>query len=77
MAGRQQHQIDIVHPSLLAERQHVFDPRARHARLHQTRSALGQNDFLVRRDVIAVGVRNEREAALVPTDRATGRCAGR
>ena len=49
-----------------AERQDVLVAFARQARLHQARGALGDDDFLVRRDVIAVRVRNEGEALRVP-----------
>jgi len=52
--------------ALLAEWQQVFDPGARHPRLHQSRGTLGQNYFFMRRDVIAVGVRNKREALRLP-----------
>jgi hypothetical protein len=44
----------------------VFDASSGHPRLHQTRRAFGQNHFLMWRDVIAMGVRNEGETFWVP-----------
>jgi hypothetical protein len=55
-----------VDPSLFAERENVFGPRARHSRLEQTRGALGKNHFFVRRDVIAVRVRDKSEPLRLP-----------
>src|SRR2546423_15039958 len=66
MTGRKQREIDIVHAPLLAERQDMFGARAGHPRLEQTRSALGKNDLVMRRDVIAVRVRNKSEALRFP-----------
>src|ERR1700720_825981 len=58
--------MEIAHASLFAERQDVFGATARHPRLQQTRSALGKNDLFVRRDVIAVCVRDKGEALRLP-----------
>ena len=55
-----------MHAPLLAERQDVFGARTGHSRLEQTRSALGKNDLVVRRDVIAVRVRNKSEPLRLP-----------
>src|SRR5438270_9326294 len=52
--------------ALFTEWQDVFDSRPRHSRLEQTRGALGKNHFLVRRDVVAVGMRNESEPLRLP-----------
>lgn len=41
-------------------------PLARQARLHQTRGSFRDNDFLVRRNVIAVRMRNEGERFRIP-----------
>jgi hypothetical protein len=55
-----------VHHSLFAEGQNMLDARPWEPRLHEPRGALGDNDFVMRRDVIAVRVRNEGEALCVP-----------
>jgi hypothetical protein len=55
-----------VDTALLAEWQQMFDPGARHPRLHQSRGTLGQNYFFVRRDMIAMRVRNKREMLWLP-----------
>ena len=62
----QERYIDIVHRSFFAKRQHVLGARAGQTRLHQTRRALGDDDFVVRRNVVAVRVRNESEMFRIP-----------
>lgn len=44
----------------------MLDARTRQTDLHQVRRALGDDNFLVRCDVVAVRVRNERETFCVP-----------
>ena len=44
----------------------MFVAFAGQARLHQTRGALGDDDLVVRSDVIAVRVRDESERLRVP-----------
>jgi len=66
MTGGQERYIGIVNASLLAERQDVFDASAGHSRLQQTRGTLRKNDLFVRRDVIAMRVRDESEALGFP-----------
>ena len=56
----------MVHRSSFAEGQDVLVPFARHSRLHQPGRALRQNDLVVRRNMIAVGMRHEREPFHVP-----------
>ena len=55
-----------MHAPLLAEGQDMFGASAGHPRLKQTRSAFGKNDLVVRRDVIAVRVRNKSEPLRLP-----------
>jgi len=55
-----------VDAAAFAERQNVFVPFSRHAGLHQSRRSLGNNYFLVRRNVIAMGMRNEGEPLRIP-----------
>ena len=50
----------------LAESDHVFVALPRQARLHQPRGSFGDDDFVMRRDVIAVGMRDKREWLSVP-----------
>ena len=50
----------------LAESENVFVALARHSRLHQTRRSFRDDDLVVRRDVIAVRVRNKRKRLCVP-----------
>ena len=66
VTGGQERYIGIVNASLLAERQDVFDASAGHSRLQQTRGTLRKNDLFVRRDVIAMRVRDESEALGFP-----------
>jgi len=66
VTGGQQHYIEIVHRSLFAEGQDMLDARPWEPRLHDPRGALGENDLVMRRNVIAVRVRNEGEALGVP-----------
>ncbi len=66
MAGWEQRYIDIVHASLLAERQDVFGAHAGHSRLQQARGALRKNDLFMRRDVIAMRVRYKSESLWLP-----------
>ena len=44
----------------------MLDAQARETDLHQVRRALGDDNFSVRCDMVAVRVRNEREAFCVP-----------
>ena len=44
----------------------MLDARARQTDLHQACRALGNDNLLVRRDVVAMRVRNERETFCVP-----------
>jgi len=46
--------------------QNVFDATTREPVLKQTRCSLGNDNLLVRRYVVAMRVRNEREALCVP-----------
>ena len=66
VTGGQECYIEIVHCSLLAKRQHVLCARAGQTRPHQARGAFRDNDFVVRRNVVAVRVRNESETLPVP-----------
>ena len=66
MAGGQKRDLDIVHPLSSPKRQDVLVAFAGKARLHQPSSALGHDNLLVRRDMIAVGMRHESEPFRVP-----------
>ena len=44
----------------------MLDARTRETDLHQVRCALGDDNFLVRRDMVTMRVGNEREAFCVP-----------
>jgi hypothetical protein len=64
--GGQQHEIKAMHDPALSKRENMLDASARQAALHQARSALGDDDLFVRRNVIAVRVRNEGETLCIP-----------
>ena len=66
MAGGQQHQIQPIHASLFAKWQNVLRAGARQPTLHQARCALGNDDFIVWRNMIAMRVRNKSESLCVP-----------
>ena len=66
MAGRQQHHFKAANHRAFLKWDDVLVSLARKARLHQPRGAFRHNDFIVRRDMIGVGVRYEREGFLVP-----------
>ena len=66
VTGGQQHYIETVHRSPFAEGQHMLDARPWEPRLHESRSELGDNDLVMRRNVIVVRMRNEGEALCVP-----------
>lgn len=44
----------------------MLDAQARETDLHQVRRALGDDNFFVRCDMVAVRVRNERETFCIP-----------
>ena len=62
MTGGQESDIDIVHDTGFAKREHVFDSRAGEAGSHQTRRAFGENDLVVQGNMIAVRVGHEGKA---------------
>ena|SRR5262249_28927590 len=66
MPGGYQHQIDGANRSPFPKWKSMLDARAPQANLHQACCALGNDHLLVRRDVIAVRVGNERETLWVP-----------
>src|SRR4029453_11658688 len=66
MPRRYQHQIDHANGSSFSKRQRMLDARTRQADLHQACCALGNDHLLVRRDVVAMRVGNERETLCVP-----------
>src|SRR6266576_6828067 len=66
MSRGQQRYLGIMHGPLFAERQNMLASFAWHSRLHQSSGALRHDDLRVRRDVIAVGVRDEREPFRIP-----------
>ena len=59
MTGRQERDIESAHGSRLAESKNVLVALSRQPRLHQTRGAFRDNDLVMRRDVVAVCVRNK------------------
>ena len=66
VTGRKQRNRDIVHGVLFAERQHVLVSLTGHSRLHQAGGPLRHDDFGMRRDVIAMSMRDEREPFRLP-----------
>jgi hypothetical protein len=66
MPGRYQRQINAANRSPLPKWQWMLDAPARQTDLHQTCCALGNDYFMVRRDVVAMRVGNEREMLWVP-----------
>src|SRR6266403_5825826 len=55
-----------MHGSFTTERQNVFDAMTRQPTLKQTCCRLGNDNLLVRRNVVAVRVRNKSETLCVP-----------
>ena len=66
MPGRYQHEVNTANEASFTKWQSMLDARARHTDLHQTCCTLGNDHLLVRRDVVAVRVGNERETLCVP-----------
>jgi|SRR5215831_18553146 len=66
MPRRYQHYIDAANRSSFPKWQCVLDARARQSGLHQACCALGNDHLLVRRDVVTMRMRNERETFCVP-----------
>src|SRR4029453_12253193 len=59
-------EIDPVHCTFFAEWKNVFRAGAWQPALHQARCTLGNNDFFVGRNVVAMRVRNESELLCIP-----------
>ena len=66
MAGRQQGHFEAANRRAFLKWDDVLVSLAWQARLHQPRGTFRQNDFIVRRDMIGMGVGHERERFLVP-----------
>ncbi len=66
MAGGEERDVETPHARRLAERKDVFVAFPREAGLHEAGGALGDDDLVVRRDVVAVRVRDERERFGIP-----------
>src|SRR5207244_11542573 len=66
MPGRQERNIEIVDVPFFTERQHMLGSFCRQPRLHKSNGALGDDDLRVRRDVVAMLVRHERERLRLP-----------
>ena len=66
MAGREQCDLHSADISFLTERQKNFPAFPGQPRLHQTRRPFRNNNLAVRRDVIAMRVRNECEILRFP-----------
>ncbi|PYI98498.1 MAG: hypothetical protein DME98_04120 [Verrucomicrobia bacterium] len=66
MSGWQQRNTDAMHGSFATEWQNVFDAMTRQPTLKQTCCRLGNDNLLVRRNMVAVRVRNKSEALCVP-----------
>ena len=66
MTGRKEHEIKAANGRALAKGNYVFVAFSGEPRLHETRSALRNNDLVVSGDVIAVRVRDERERLSFP-----------
>ena len=66
VARGQKHQVETADRRRLAEGHHVLVALSRQARLHQPRRSFRDDDLLMRRDVIAVGMRDKRERLRVP-----------
>ena len=72
VAGRQQHDFHAAHRSCVRRRAATCSLRLPGIRAsHQTRCSFRDDDLVVRRDMIAVRVRDKGEAVLHPRGRAT------
>ena len=56
VAGGQQHKIEIMHRSPFTKWQHMLGANPRQSGVHQTRGAIGKDDLIVGRNVVAVRV---------------------
>src|SRR5262249_18344435 len=65
MPGRYQHYIDAANRSSFSKWQRMLSTRSRQPGPHQACCALGNDHLLVRRDVVAMRVGNERETFCV------------
>ena len=66
MPGRYQHYIDAANRSSFPKWQWMLDPRTRQTDPHQSCCTLRNDHLLVRRDMVAMRVGNERETFCVP-----------
>jgi hypothetical protein len=66
VTGGQQHNIEIMYCSPFTKWQHMLGANARQSGVHQTRGAIGKDDLIMGRNVVAVRVRNEGEALCIP-----------
>lgn len=66
VARGQKHEVETAHCCRLTEGDDVLVAFAGEPRLHQARSPFGNDDFLMRGDVIAMRMRNEGERFRVP-----------
>src|SRR5437899_6467117 len=66
MTGRKQRHLHAPDSLFLAEWQDDFLTFSWEPRLHQTRGSFRDDDFTMRRDVIAMGVRNKSEIFGLP-----------
>jgi hypothetical protein len=66
VSGGQQRNTDAMHGSFTTEWQNVFDAMTWQPTLKQTCCRLGNDNLLVRRNVVAVRVRNKSQTPCVP-----------
>ncbi len=66
VTGWEKHQVETAHRGHLAERDDMLFSFSRQTCLHQARGAFGNNDLVMRGDVIAVRVGNEGEWLRIP-----------
>ncbi len=66
MAGRQKRYGKSANQGRYAERKHMFVTLARQARLHEARGPFRDDNLIVRRDMVAVRMRDEGERLRLP-----------
>ena len=66
MAGREEGDVEAADDGSHPKRQNMLVPFAGQAGLHQARGAFRNDDLVMRRDMIAVGVRDKGERFRIP-----------
>src|ERR1043166_3762765 len=66
MARRQKHSLETMYDEILPKREHVFNSFTGKPRLQDARGALGNDNLLMGRDMIAVRVRDKCKGLRIP-----------